>query len=55
MRPEQARLRLATDPHAPPALRVNNPVANLPAFRAAFQCSEKSPLIRSGKDQCVVW
>jgi endothelin-converting enzyme/putative endopeptidase len=55
VRPEQARTRLATDPHSPPFLRVNGPTGNLDAFRAAFQCSEKSPMVRAGKDQCVVW
>ena len=37
-RPEAARLRVATDPHAPARFRVLGPLANLPEFAQAFPC-----------------
>jgi putative endopeptidase len=45
VRPEQLRLQLATDPHAPDYTRVIAPIANMPEFTAAFSCPVgKSPL-----------
>jgi endothelin-converting enzyme/putative endopeptidase len=55
MRPETARLRAATDPHAPPYWRVNGPLGNLDAFRIAFSCREGAPMIRKGAERCEVW
>jgi putative endopeptidase len=52
-RPELARLRATTDPHSPPFLRVNNPLANMPAFAKAFGCSEQNKMVR--KSGCEVW
>jgi endothelin-converting enzyme/putative endopeptidase len=54
-RPETARLRAATDPHAPPYWRVNGPLGNLDAFRKAFSCRESAPMIRKGAERCEVW
>ena len=51
--PELARVREATDPHAPPFLRVNNPLANMPAFAKAFGCSASSKMVR--EKGCEVW
>ncbi|PRC92324.1 M13 family metallopeptidase [Solimicrobium silvestre] len=49
-RPEQLRLQLATDPHAPEYARVLGPIANMPEFTAAFNCpADKSPLRPSNK------
>lgn len=55
MRPEMAKLRAATDPHAPPLWRVKGPLGNLDAFQTAFQCPAKAPMLRVGADRCVVW
>ena len=55
MRPETARLRAATDPHAPPYWRVNGPLGNLDAFKRAFQCRDAAPMIRKGAERCEVW
>ena len=52
-RPESARLRAATDPHAPPFLRVNNPLGNMPAFAKAFGCSAQNKMVRA--TTCEVW
>ncbi|MBS7456205.1 M13-type metalloendopeptidase [Coralloluteibacterium stylophorae] len=43
--PGELKLRLATDVHAPAQYRVNGPLANLPAFGEAFQCSAGQPMV----------
>ena len=54
-RPEQLRLQLATDPHAPDYARVVAPVANMPEFSAAFSCpADKSPL-RPADKRVDIW
>jgi putative endopeptidase len=55
VRPQMAKMRVATDPHAPPFWRVNGPLGNTDAFKAAFQCSEGSKMVRVGADRCSVW
>jgi endothelin-converting enzyme/putative endopeptidase len=52
-RPEWTAARLVTDPHAPPKLRVNGPLANLPEFSSAFGCAAGSPMVRA--TPCRVW
>ncbi|MEY4730130.1 MAG: hypothetical protein RL020_1288 [Pseudomonadota bacterium] len=37
-RPEQARLRLTTDPHSPPEFRIRGSLENMPEFLRAFNC-----------------
>jgi predicted metalloendopeptidase len=53
MSPEQARLRVTTDPHSPGKYRVIGPIANHPAFAAAFACPAGAPMNPSPK--CEVW
>jgi endothelin-converting enzyme/putative endopeptidase len=55
VRPEQARLRALTDPHAPPYWRVNGPLGNLDAFQQAFSCPADAPMVRAGAKRCDVW
>lgn len=55
VRDETAKVRAATDPHAPPVWRVRGPLGNLDAFQSAFQCPAQAKMIRSGADRCVVW
>lgn len=55
VRPQLAKLRLATDPHAPSNWRVNGPLGNLDAFKTAFRCADDAKMIRSGADRCSVW
>nr|HEX4313901.1 M13 family metallopeptidase [Kofleriaceae bacterium] len=52
-RPAFARDNLRDDPHAPPRFRTNFPLANLPAFAAAFACRAGQPMARA--DRCAVW
>ncbi|EMI49173.1 endothelin-converting enzyme 1 [Stenotrophomonas maltophilia AU12-09] len=53
--PENAKVRLATDPHAPAQFRAMGAPSNLPTFAAAFQCKAGSPMARSGEQQVVIW
>src|SRR5262249_23771630 len=54
-RPETARARVLTDPHAPAFLRVNGPLRNLPAFQQAFQCKAGQGMVRPAAERCEVW
>jgi predicted metalloendopeptidase len=53
IRPENARLRAATDPHSSAKWRVNGPMSNLPEFAASFQCKAGDAMVRA--DRCEVW
>jgi predicted metalloendopeptidase len=55
LRGNAVRLRLATDPHAPPRLRVNGPLTNFPVFAKAFGCAEGTPMARPASLRCEVW
>ncbi|MFO0663758.1 MAG: M13 family metallopeptidase [Polyangiaceae bacterium] len=52
-RDETMRLLIATNPHAPPQLRVNGPLSNLPEFAAAFSCKSGHKMVRTNR--CEVW
>lgn len=54
-RPETQRTMIQGDPHPVAKYRVNGPLSNLPAFRAAFQCKADVPMVRPDKDRCEVW
>jgi endothelin-converting enzyme/putative endopeptidase len=53
--PASAADDLHNDPHAPALFRVNGPLANLPAFAAAFSCRAGAKMVRPDADRCVVW
>ena len=53
--PENAKVRLATDPHAPAQFRAMGAPSNLPTFAAAFQCKAGAPMVRTGDKQVVIW
>lgn len=55
VRPQQAKQRVTTDTHAPPYWRVNGPLSNSDAFKAAFQCSDTAKMVRAGEARCSVW
>ena len=55
VRPEYARLMVATNPHPLPKFRVNGPLANFPAFAQAFQCKTGDTMVREDKDRCQIW
>ncbi|MBN6149646.1 peptidase [Xanthomonas sp. AmX2] len=53
--PQNAMVRLTTDPHAPAQFRAMGAPSNLPTFAAAFQCKAGSPMVRAGDKQVVIW
>ncbi|MBV9210818.1 MAG: peptidase, partial [Acidobacteria bacterium] len=55
VRPEYARLLVATNPHPLPKFRVNGPLSNMPAFAQAFQCKTGDAMVREDKDRCQIW
>jgi predicted metalloendopeptidase len=55
IRPEAARLRVATDPHPLGKFRVNGPLSNMPLFAQAFQCKAGDPMVRPADKRCQIW
>jgi len=53
VKPELAKMRALSDPHAPPQFRVNGPLSMLPAFSEAFSCKADAPMNKPQK--CEVW
>jgi putative endopeptidase len=52
-RPENLRLRAATDPHSPGEYRINGVVSDMPEFQKAFGCKQGQPMVR--EKACRVW
>ncbi|HEY0781708.1 MAG TPA: M13 family metallopeptidase [Thermoanaerobaculia bacterium] len=52
-RPEDMRVRAATDPHSPAKYRANGVVVNMPEFRQAFSCKVGQPM--APEKTCRVW
>jgi putative endopeptidase len=53
IRPENARLRVLTDPHSPGRWRVNGPLSSSPAFQEAFECKAGDRMVRA--ERCEIW
>jgi putative endopeptidase len=53
--PEELKVRLATDSHAPANFRAIGAPSNLPAFAQAFGCRPGQPMVRDGEDRIVIW
>jgi putative endopeptidase len=53
IRPEEARLRIATDPHSPDELRCNQIVRNIDEFYEAFDVNENDALYL--KNRVKIW
>ena len=51
VRPEQARVWAASDPHPPGNYRVNGTLANVPQFARAFGASAEAVAAK----RCVIW
>jgi putative endopeptidase len=54
-RPEEARWRIATDPHSPAEFRCNQIVANLDEFHNAFGLVEKDKQYMSQSERVRIW
>jgi putative endopeptidase len=54
-RPEQTRLLVNVDPHAPGMWRVNGPLSNMPEFARAFGCKAGDPMVRPDSLRAQVW
>ena len=54
-RPEDLRVRAATDPHSPAQYRINGVVVNMPEFSRAFSCKPGQPMTKPADQVCKVW
>ena len=54
-RPEELKLRLNTDPHAPANFRAIGSPSNMPAFAQAFTCKAGDGMVRTGDAQVAIW
>ena len=53
--PDELKVRLVTDPHAPAQFRAIGAPSNMSAFAAAFSCKPGDPMVRSGDKQIQIW
>lgn len=54
-RPEQLRLQVQSNQHAPAQFRTNGPLGNIPAFAHAFDCEAGDALRRSPAEIVDIW
>ena len=54
-RPDDLRVRAATDPHSPAEYRINGVVVNMPEFGKAFSCKSGQAMVRPSDQICKVW
>ncbi len=54
-RPDDIRVRVATDPHSPAKYRINGVVVNMPEFAKAFNCKAGQPMVKAAAEVCRVW
>jgi endothelin-converting enzyme/putative endopeptidase len=54
-RPEDLRVRAATDPHSPAQYRINGVVVNMPEFSQAFSCKAGQAMTKPADKICKVW
>ncbi len=53
--PDELKVRLTTDPHAPANFRAIGTPSNMPAFAQAFSCKVGDPMVRDGDKRVVIW
>lgn len=54
-RPENALLRIKTDPHPLDRFRTIGTLQNVPEFHKAFSCKVGDPMVRPVEKQCKLW
>ena len=54
-RPEQLRLQIQSNEHAPAKFRVNGPVSDVPAFAHAFACKAGDPMLQPPTKIINIW
>jgi putative endopeptidase len=54
-RPEELKVRLNTDSHAPANFRAIGAPSNMPAFAKAFQCKAGDAMVRDDAHRVVIW
>ena len=54
-RPEDLRVRAATDPHSPARYRINGVLVNMPEFEKAFGCKTGQPMTKPQEKVCKIW
>lgn len=54
-RPEALASFIVDNPHAPPRVRVNRAVADIPEFADAFFCKAGDAMTKKPADRCEVW
>jgi putative endopeptidase len=54
-KPEELKLRLNTDVHAPAQFRAIASPSNMPAFAQAFSCKAGDPMVRAADVQVKIW
>ena len=53
--PDELKVRLNTDPHAPAKFRAIGAPSNMPAFASAFQCEAGDAMVRADDKRVVIW
>ncbi len=53
--PDELKLRLNTDPHAPAGFRAIGAPSNMPAYAAAFDCKAGAAMVREDSKRVKIW
>ncbi len=54
-KPEELKVRLTTDPHAPANFRAIGAPSNMAQFAAAFDCKPGDAMVRQGEAKVAIW
>ena len=54
-KPEDLKVRLTTDSHAPATFRAIGAPSNMPEYAAAFGCKDGDPMVRPAADRVAIW
>ena len=54
-KPEELKVRLSTDSHAPANFRAIGAPSNMPTMASAFDCQPGDPMVRSDAERILIW